>query len=301
MLVFPRPRLTWRLRQSSLSLGDHTVLMGILNCTPDSFSDGGSHTSIDDAVRHGLSMLDQGAEILDLGAESTRPGATPLDTMTEQERLLPVLQRLRQLRPHALLSVDTYHAATASIALQYGADIINDVSGLLWDPEMASVLAETLPQPSLVLMHARGTPATWSDLAPLAPGEETELVHAELLRQINIATAAGISFETILLDPGFGFGKRGDENISLLARVHALHSLHRPILIGLSRKGFLSPPLEASARRGNAALSEARLHATSAAHTAAILAGAHLLRVHDVPTAAAVASLADRLQRAAWT
>ena len=299
MLVFPRPYLTWKLRQGSLSLGDHTVLMGILNCTPDSFSDGGLHTSVDDAVRHGLSMLDEGAEILDLGAESTRPGATPLDDLVEQQRLLPVLQRLRQLRPHALFSVDTYHATTASLALDAGADIINDVSGLLWDPEMASALARSSPHPAVVLMHSRGTPSTWSRLAPLAPGQETELIHAELSQRLHVATAAGLSRETTLLDPGFGFGKRGEENIALLARLHTFHTLQRPLLIGLSRKGFLSPRPAGSSSPGNTALSEAKLHATSAAHTAAILAGAHLLRVHDVAAAAAVASLADRLQRAA--
>ena len=301
MLVFPRPRLTWDLPHTSLSLGDHTVLMGILNCTPDSFADGGRHASVDDAVRHGLTMLDEGAEILDLGAESTRPGATPLSPPAEQERLLPVLQRLRQLRPHALLSVDTYHAATAAIALHAGADIINDVSGLLWDPEMASVLARSSPPPAIVLMHARGTPATWSRLAPLPPGQEMAVVQSELSRQIRVAEDAGLSFESILLDPGFGFGKRGDENISLLTRLHRLHSLQRPLLIGLSRKGFLSPPSSAAISGKNTAASEDRLHATSAAHTAAILAGAHLLRVHDVAAAAAVASLADRLQRTAST
>lgn len=299
MPVFPRPRLNWQLPRGLLQLGERTMLLGILNCTPDSFSDGGRHTSVDDAVRHGLTMLDEGADILDLGAESTRPGASPVEALLEQERLLPVLRRLRQLRPHALLSVDTYHASTASLALAAEADIINDVSGLLWDPAMAPALVKASPTPAVVVMHARGTPLTWRSLPPLPPGQETGLVRTELARQLAVAVAAGIPTEAVVLDPGFGFGKRGDENIALLAHLPVLHALGRPLLVGLSRKGFLASAGEPIAPGSTPALSESRLQATTAAHTAAVLAGAHLVRVHDVAAARAAVSLADRLQQAA--
>ncbi len=296
----------WRIGDRVLALGERTLLMGILNCTPDSFSDGGRHSTVKDAAAHGLSLLEAGADLLDLGAESTRPGATPVSAELEQHRLLPVLQALRRARPEALLSVDTYHAGTAAAAIADGADVINDVSGLLWDQAMVSTLAAARPQPGVVIMHARGSPASWAQLPPLPDGEETALVVAGLAQQLSLATSAGLDAERVVLDPGFGFGKRGGENIALLARLSALLPLGRPLLIGLSRKGFLAEPRPGdqavatsgdSAKSDPCANSDQRLHATIAANTAAVLAGAHLLRVHDVAAARASISVADRLLR----
>ncbi len=283
----PRPRHLWHLPRGPVALGDRTVLMGILNLTPDSFSDGNRFPTEQQALTHALTLLEEGADLLDLGAESTRPNATPLSAADEQARLLPVLAALRRARPSALLSVDTYHATTAQAALAAGADLINDVSGLLWDPRMPATLAAARPAPGLVLMHTRGTPAEWSTLPVLASETIPVLVLAGLRDRLAAATAAGIPAGTIVLDPGFGFGKRGDDNFPLLAHLAGLHTLGRPLLIGLSRKRFLAPESDAA--------SEARLHATVAANTAAILAGAHILRVHDVPAARAAATVADRL------
>ncbi len=289
--MLPRPRHTWHLPRGPLALGDRTLLMAILNLTPDSFSDGGRFPSEQQALTQALTLLDQGADLLDLGAESTRPKATPLSADDEQARLLPILTAIRRARPRALLSVDTYHAATAEAALALGTDLINDVSGLLWDPRMPATLAAARPAPGLVLMHTRGTPQQWPTLPALAPEAIPPLVRDDLAARLAAVTAAGIPASAIVLDPGFGFGKRGEENYPLLAHLADLHTLGRPLLIGLSRKRFLAP--EADARSD--AASETRLHATVAAHTAAILAGAHILRVHDLPAAHAAASVADRL------
>ena len=291
----PRPRFLWHLPRGPILLGDRTVLMGILNLTPDSFSDGGRFPTEQQALTHALTLLDQGADLLDLGGESTRPNATPLSAADEQTRLLPVLTALRRARPAALLSVDTYHATTARAALAAGADLINDVSGLLWDPRMAATLAASTPAPGLVLMHTRGTPAEWPTLPALAPETIPGLVLNDLRDRLAAATAAGIPPDTIALDPGFGFGKRGEENYPLLAHLADLHTLDRPLLIGLSRKRFLAPPTSSGSSTNQDSASEARLHATIAANTAAILAGAHILRVHDLPAAHAAATVADRL------
>ena len=288
-----RSRFQWSLPRGPLALGERTLVMGIVNVTPDSFSDGGRYDGTDAAVRHGLRLLDEGADLLDLGAESTRPGAVPLTAGVEQARLLPVLRELRRARPETLLSVDTYHAATARAALALAADVINDVSGLLWDPAMAEALAQARPAPGVVLMHTRGRPVEWASLPALRPEAVVPLVLDGLQECLRAAQAAGIATESIVLDPGFGFGKHGDENVHLLAGFAELHALGRPLLAGLSRKGFL---MAADAR--NEAVSEARLEATIAGHAAAILAGAHLLRVHDVPAARSAASVGDRLLRA---
>jgi len=285
-----RPRSTWQLPRGAVAMGERTLLMGILNVTPDSFSDGGRHGSVEAAVRHGLTMLEEGADLLDVGAESTRPKATPLGAEEEMARLLPVLLALRRARPEVLLSVDTYHAATAEAALAAGADVINDVSGLLWDGAMGGVLARAVPAPGVVLMHTRGRPGEWTAMPPLEGGEVVAVVREDLRERLAAGLAAGLEPEAVMLDPGFGFGKWREENLALLAGMGALEELGRPLLIGLSRKGFLVP---ASSRRD--AGSEERLHATIAANTAAILAGAHALRVHDVAAARAAASIADRL------
>ena len=271
--------------------------MGILNVTPDSFSDGGKPLNGGAAIEHGLELLDRGAHILDVGAESTRPNATAVSAGEEQARLLPVLEGLRGARPRAILSVDTYHGSTARAAMEAGAEIINDVSGLLWDETMAGTLADGAPPPGLVLMHTRGRPNEWHTLPRLEPGAVVPLVLERLRAGLEEVRRAGLPADRIVVDPGFGFGKLGRENYPLLARIGSLHALGRPILVGLSRKGFLAHALSAT-HIGNAFTNSPppvsrRLHATIAANTAAILNGAHVIRVHDVPAAIEAASVAD--------
>jgi dihydropteroate synthase len=261
----------WQLRTRALQLGERPLCMAIVNLTPDSFSgDGLLSLGTDAAVAAAIAALDAGADIVDLGAESTRPNATPLTAEDEQARLLPALKALLAERPTAIISVDTYHAATARAAASAGAEIINDVSGLGWDPGMAAAVAET--GCGFVLMHTRGRPGEWDTQTRLRDDEVMPCVLEGLREQLAQALSAGIAAERIVLDPGFGFGKRGAENFVLLDGLVQLHTLGRPLLIGLSRKGFLAPELR-PAERGPA---------TEAAHAKAIAAGAHILRVHDV-------------------
>ncbi len=282
--MYHRPVKEWRIGPRTLFLGRRTLLMGIVNLTPDSFSDGGQFPAKQAAIDHALRLLDEGAEILDLGAESTRPGATlDLGAEDEQQRLAPVLEGILRARPDCVLSVDTFRASTARFAVERGALIVNDVSGLTWDPAMAQTLA-TLSC-GAVLMHTRGLPSEWQSQKRLDPTEVMPAVTEGLVSILSNAEKAKIAPERIVLDPGFGFGKRGEENLTLLAHFGELHGLGQPLLAGLSRKGFLAPHL---APRD-------RVPATIAANTAAILAGAHILRVHDVAAARQASDLADSL------
>lgn len=286
MAIVTRSRFTWQLRTSALPLGRRTLVMGILNVTPDSFSDGGQSGSVGQCVDRALAMLDEGADLLDIGGESTRPNAAPVSAAEEQERILPVVRALRRARPDTIVSVDTYHAATAKCALDEGVEIINDVSGLLWDPAMAELLADE--KPGAVLMHTRGVPQEWTALPPLRRTEILPLVESGLTHSLRLAEEAGIELERVVLDPGFGFGKAGHENYVLLAQFQTLRKFDLPLLAGISRKRFLTAQLPQAS-------DQARLHATTAANVAAVLAGAHLLRVHDVAAARAAASVADCL------
>jgi dihydropteroate synthase len=265
-------------------------VLGILNLTPDSFSDGGQHNTADSALRHALSMLEDGADILDLGGESTRPNAAPVDPAEEQARVLPVLRAILEARPDAILSIDTYHAETARLAVESGAEIVNDVSGHFWDPEMAATCA-TLGC-GAILMHTRGRPQEWRTQPALADHEVVPLVLGGLAGRAQAALAAGVDRAAIVLDPGFGFGKVLDENYPLLAGLDQLHALGFPILAGLSRKSFLTHTAAPPTR--SAAPSDVTQR-TSAANVAAILAGAHILRVHDVRPAVEAAVIADRI------
>jgi dihydropteroate synthase len=292
-----RPQFDWRLRTRSLALGPRTLIMGILNATPDSFSDGGQFLDPRAALTHALQMLDDGADILDLGGESTRPNSTPVTPAEEQSRVLPILRAILAARPDAILSIDTYHAETARLAIEAGAEIVNDVSGLLWDEQMAATCAALAC--GTILMHTRGRPHQWRSLPALASTEVTPLVLRELRARAHAALAAGIRRDAIVLDPGFGFGKAFDENFPLLAHLDALHALGFPLLAGLSRKGFLRHALAdnvpAKVTGAPHLDSEMWVSATTAANTAAILAGAHILRVHDVRPACAAAAIADRI------
>jgi dihydropteroate synthase len=292
---------SWRLRTRTLALGQRTLVMGIVNITPDSFSDGGSYFSPEAAITRGLQLLEEGADLLDLGAESTRPGSraggeagTPLapavNAEEEQDRLLPVLEGILKARPNAVVSVDTYKAATARAALAAGAEIVNDVSGFSWDPEMAAVCADS--RCGVVLMHTRGRPEDWRAQPRLASDELLFTVRAGLAASLAAAVKAGIPRESIVLDPGYGFGKRFGENYALLARQAELLTLGRPLLAGLSRKSFLGRTL-APLHAGHDAPVEAREAASLAALVAAILHGASIVRVHAVRPALEAALIAD--------
>jgi len=287
---------TWKLRSRSLDLGRRTLVMGVVNITPDSFSDGGKFLDVDAAIAHGISLLDEGADLLDLGAESTRPGskagdeAPAVSAEEEQERLLPVLRGILKARPEAIVSIDTYKAETAQAGLAEGAEIVNDVSGFLWDSGLVGVCAEA--ECGVVLMHTRGRPEEWRGQAQLPPNELLATVRAGLEASLELAAEAGIAREAIMLDPGYGFGKRRGENFALLARQEELLDLGRPLLAGVSRKSFLGHAL-APLYGGQSAPVEERETASLAALTAAILHGASVVRVHRVREAREAAAIAD--------
>ncbi len=291
----------WQLRTRALELGRRTLVMGVVNITPDSFSDGGLNFALETAVARATRLLENGADILDLGAESTRPGSraggifgTPqgptVSAEEEQARLLPVLEGILAARPDALISVDTYKAGTARAALAAGAEIVNDVSGFAWDGEMAAVCAEA--GCGVVLMHTRGRPEEWRTLPRLGGDEVLFKVQAGLAASLEFAARAGVRTERIVLDPGYGFGKRFEENYALLARQAQLLQLGRPLLAGVSRKSFLGRTL-APLYGGTDAPTDARETASLAAVVAAILHGASIVRVHAVRPAVEAARIAD--------
>jgi dihydropteroate synthase len=297
-----REAVSWRLRTSTLQLGARTLVMGVVNITPDSFSDGGFYLDPEAAVARALQLLEEGADVLDLGAESTRPGSRAggisesaeepaVSATEEQDRLLPVLEGIRRARPNAIISVDTYKASTARAAFAAGAEIINDVSGFTWDAEMAPACASS--QAGVVLMHTRGRPEEWRTQQQLAPDAVLAMVRDGLASSLRIATAAGVAPESIVLDPGYGFGKRFGENYGLLARQQRLLILGRPLLAGVSRKSFLGHTL--APLYGAAAPADARENASVAAMVAAILNGASLVRMHSVRPAVEAAHIADAI------
>jgi dihydropteroate synthase len=291
-----RPHHEWNLRTRTLALGARTLVMGVLNVTPDSFSDGGQYLAPEKAVARALTMLEEGADIIDIGGESTRPGKRAgITAQQEQQRVIGVIESILAAAPDAILSIDTYRAETALLAIAAGAEIVNDVSGFLWDTDMAAACAQLAC--GVVLMHTRGLPGEWATLPPLPPGEIVPLVHRELADRAAAALTAGIPRERLVLDPGFGFGKTGPANYPLFAGFSELLAIGYPLLAGASRKGFLAASVEA--RTGEDANAKSRLHATIAAHTAAILAGASIIRVHDVRTAVEASAIADAILTAA--
>jgi dihydropteroate synthase len=285
-----RPVFNWKLRSRSLKLGERTLVMGIVNVTPDSFSDGGQFFDSDRAIAHALELLSEGAEIVDVGGESTRPGEKDFVSADEEKRrVLPVIEGILRRAPDAVISIDTYKAETAKAALDVGAEIVNDVSGFRWDEAMLPTL--TASTCGCVLMHTRGRPQEWRSLPPQDPAEVVPLVFDDLRRLAESAVDAGVQRERIVLDPGFGFGKRLDENFSLLARFAELHQLKFPLLSGTSRKSFL-----AKGTTGDGGAD--RLAGTIATITASILQGAHLVRVHDVRSTVEAVRVADSILRA---
>jgi dihydropteroate synthase len=306
MTFVRRPRFTWQLRTRSLPLGERTLVMGVLNVTPDSFSDGGAFFDTNSAVQHALSMLDQGADLIDIGGESTRPRSQefgthdPISSQQEQDRVLPVIEAVLRDRPKSVLSIDTYKAETARAAIAAGAEIVNDVSGFEWDLAMPQACADL--QCGVILMHTRGRPNEWRTQPPLAQNEVVPLVKSGLAQSLECALAAGIDRSRIVLDPGYGFGKAFDNNYPLLAHQDELLELGAPLLAGVSRKSFLGRTLARSLSLNTAAAIEppdvppqARGNATLAAATAAILAGASIVRVHDVRPALEAARIADAI------
>ncbi|HUE53154.1 MAG TPA: dihydropteroate synthase [Terriglobales bacterium] len=304
-----RPVFEWHLRSRTVQLGRRTLIMGVVNVTPDSFSDGGMHFDRDRAVEHAMTLLRDGADIIDVGGESTRPGASVLSeaeantktsasdstgnkskpTVTEKEeleRVIPVIASLKQKRSDALISIDTYKASVARAAVEAGAEIVNDVSGFRWDPNMVKTLAEL--NCGAVLMHMRGRPEEWRNLP--ASGDIVTLVKRELREWADAATIARVKRERIVLDPGFGFGKNHEENYPLLKRFEEFHQLRYPLLVGVSRKSFIGRAL---ARDGKDAAVADRFYGTLAAETAAILKGAHVIRTHDVRACADAVRIAD--------
>ena len=266
-----------------LQLGERTLIMGILNITPDSFSDGGLRLDPDRAVADGLEMIANGADILDIGGESTRPGAAPLPADQEMQRVLPVVERLAG---RTVVSIDTYKSEVAREAVRRGAVMINDISGLLYDPRLADVAAET--GAALVLMHTRGRSHDMYEHAVYT--DVVREVRNELGSAIDRATAAGVSRESIVVDPGFGFAKKAGHSLELLARLHDLALIDRPILSGPSRKSFLKAAL-------GDRLPPEREWGTAAAVTASVLGGAHIVRVHAVREMLDVVRVADLLRR----
>ncbi|MGC2162452.1 MAG: dihydropteroate synthase [Silvibacterium sp.] len=293
MTLLRRDEFLWQLRTQSLALGQRTLVMGILNVTPDSFSDGGRFQYPETAAADALRMFEQGADIIDIGGESTRPGRhKAVSAEEEQRRVLPVIQAILKVRPGALLSIDTWKSSTAQAAVNAGAEIVNDISAFDWDQEMAPACAHL--NCGIVLMHARGRSAEWRSLPPLAGDEVLPLVKAGLAKSLKTAIAAGIERNRIVLDPGYGFGKTFGENYPLLAHQDELRSLGQPILAGLSRKSFLGRVLAPLHKGADAPISE-RGNASLAATTAAILNGAHIVRVHDVRSAVEAAHIADAI------
>lgn len=306
-----RPVFHWNVGTRVLELGKRTLIMGVVNVTPDSFSDGGNFLDRDKAVEQAEHLLGEGADIIDIGGESTRPGArvdagpapsapnrtsgsnSPVNrpaVSAEEElrRVIPVIGELRKKHPDLVISVDTYKASVARAALSAGAEIVNDVSGLRWDPQMARTVAEL--KCGAVLMHMRGRPEEWRTLPP--PGDTVLLVRRELKDWAEDAVRKGVRRERIVLDPGFGFGKSFGENYPLISRFSDLQSTGFPLLVGTSRKSFIGRTL------GDGTTDvppEGRLYGTLAAQTALILKGAHIVRTHDVRASLEAARIADAI------
>jgi dihydropteroate synthase len=277
-----RKRFEWKIREKTLQLGERTLIVGVLNITPDSFSDGGKYLDPDRAFAHAIDLEEQGADIIDIGAESTRPGAVRISEAEELRRLVPVLKRLRN-KLTVPLSVDTYKSAVAEKALELGADIINDPSALTFDPDLARTVGQA--NGGLILNHMRGSPETWLKLPPLK--DAMQVILKELDAAVHRAMRAGLDRKQIVIDPGLGFGKRKEQNAEILAQLETLARLEMPIMTGPSRKHFLARESQ-----------EGTEFATAAAVAACVLKGSHLVRVHDVKAMKPVVEVADELLRA---
>lgn len=295
-----RPIFDWNIGSRVLPLGKRTLVMGIVNVTPDSFSDGGQFLDPEKAVAHAIQLLDDGADIIDVGGESTRPGVKVASSpaakkddspgvvteKAELERVLPVIQELKQKRREAVISIDTYKANVARAAVGAGAEIVNDISAFRWDGAMAKTVGEL--KCGVILMHMRGRPEEWRTLEPVA--DIVTLVKRELREWADAALLGGVKRERIVLDPGFGFGKNFEQNYPLLRRFDEFHQLRYPLLAGVSRKSFIGRML---AESGKEVPIDQRLYGTLATECGAILKGAHIIRTHDVRASRNAARAAD--------
>jgi dihydropteroate synthase len=275
-------RYQWKLKQREINLGERTLLMGVLNVTPDSFSDGGKYADPDRAFARALELEELGADILDIGAESTKPGSQRISEAEELRRLVPVLKRLKG-KLSIPISVDTYKSGVAAKALEHGAEIVNDPSGILLDLQLPKVV--TKYDAGLIVNHMRGTPETWAKLPPLKDLMHT--ISIDMDAALNRARLAGVTRQQIVIDPGLGFGKRREQNSEIIARLGQLRVFDLPIAVGPSRKSFLKKEGDLDTE-----------FATAAAVTASILSGAHIIRVHDVKAMKVVAEITDVIQQA---
>lgn len=275
-------RFQWKLKNRQLIIGDRTLLIGVLNVTPDSFSDGGKYSDPDRAFARAVEIEEEGADIIDIGAESTRPGSQRISEAEELRRLIPVLKRLRG-KLTIPISADTYKSVVAEKALEHGAEIINDPSGILLDPQLPKVAAKY--DAGLIVNHMRGTPETWAALPPLK--DLMRSIAIDLEAALHRARQAGVQKYQLAIDPGLGFGKRREQNSEIIAHLAELRSFDLPIVIGPSRKSFL--------RKAQDNLTE---FATAAAVTASILKGAHIVRIHDVKAMKSVVEVADTIRQA---
>src|SRR5664280_349605 len=272
----------WKLKQREIRLGERTVIMGVLNVTPDSFSDGGKYADPDRAFARAIELEQQGADISDIGAESTRPGSARISAAEEMRRLIPVLKRLKD-RLSIPVSVDTYKSEVAERALELGVEIINDPSGLTFDPQLARTVSNH--DAGLVLNHMRGLPENWAKLGPMP--DPMGAIKRDLDATVSRARHVGLDKTKLVIDPGIGFGKRKEQNSLILGRLSELAGLDLPIMVGPSRKHFLAHP----------DLEETKF-ATAAEVTACVLGGAHIVRVHDVREMRAATEVADEILRA---
>jgi len=275
----------WRCGNHVLALGGRTLVMGIVNVTPDSFSDGGMFDDAGAAVAHGAQLVDEGADLVDIGGESTRPGADPVPQEEERRRVLPVIEGLHAQRPDLPISIDTRHAAIATDALAAGASVVNDISGGA-DEEMLPIVAKA--GAGLVLMHMRGDPATMQD-APLYEDVVAE-VHEYLRERVEAAIFAGVDADRLCVDPGIGFGKTVDHNLQLLRSIGVFGDLDAAVLVGASRKRFVGALSGAEDPRD-------RLEGSLAAAILAAASGADIVRVHDVLSTVRALRVADAVTR----
>ncbi len=270
----------YRFGSVKYDFSSRTHLVGILNVTPDSFSDGGKFYDVDSAVRHALQMVEEGADIIDIGGESTRPGSKPISVEEELRRVLPVIQRLVETI-YVPISIDTYKSAVARKVLEAGAFIVNDISGLRFDPEMIDVIAEH--KASVIVVHIKGTPQTMQQ----NPVYEDVMKEIKEYLQESISLAEKRGIQQIIIDPGIGFGKTLQHNLEIFRQLSEFGELNRPILAGPSRKSFIGAILNTPV--------DDRLEGTAAAVAVSIMNGAHLVRVHDVMTMKRIAKVTDAI------
>lgn len=278
-------RFQWKLKHREIVLGDRTLLMAVLNVTPDSFSDGGLYADPDRAFARAIELEDEGADIIDIGAESTRPGAKPVPEAEELRRLVPVLKRLRG-KLSIPISVDTYKAAVAEKAIEYGAEIINDPTGILLDLHLPKTVAKY--DVGLIVNHMRGRPETWAKLPPIKDLMRTIVIDLEAA--LHRTRQSGVQKHQLVIDPGLGFGKRREQNSEIIANLNTLKSFDLPILVGPSRKSFL--------KKEDAESTE---FATAGAVAAAIMHGAHIVRVHNVKAMKSVIEVVDTIRQATYS